>query len=149
MKRRRILILGLVATFLAIQLVPVARPAAESAEAEIIAPPDVKGILRRSCYDCHSTETKWPLYSRIAPVSWIVIHDVNEGRDHLDFSNWQAESKLSQSDMKEEILDEVSEGKMPLKKYLLIHRHSKLSDSDKKALRDWVEEGAPASSDDE
>src|SRR5260370_21785207 len=55
---------------------------------DLRAPPDVKGILRRACYDCHSNETRWPWYTHVAPVSWLMAYDVHEGRHRLNYSNW-------------------------------------------------------------
>src|SRR5262245_21993196 len=69
------------------QLVPIdaTNPAVEG---DIPAPPEVKAILRRACYDCHSNETVWPWYSRLAPLSWLISRDVHEGRSKLNFSTW-------------------------------------------------------------
>src|ERR1017187_6341112 len=53
-------------------------------------PPPVAAMLHAACYDCHSRETKWPWYSRIAPMSWLIANDVNEGRTNLDLSDWPA-----------------------------------------------------------
>src|SRR5450759_4293447 len=77
--------LGLI--LVGIQVVPVDRrnPAVES---EVPASPEVRTILHRACYDCHSNETVWPWYSRIAPLSWLIAHDVHEGRDNLNLSTW-------------------------------------------------------------
>jgi len=71
------------AVFVLIQFIPVARTN-PPVEGEISASPEVMSILRRACYDCHSNETRWPWYSKIAPVSWLSVKDVNEGREHLN-----------------------------------------------------------------
>ncbi len=68
--------------------------------ADIGTPADVKGILERSCYDCHSNVTTWPWYSRVAPFSWLVAYDVAEAREHLNFSEWD---QLSTEDQVEEM----------------------------------------------
>ena len=51
-------------------------------------PPQVAALLHTACYDCHSSETRWPWYSHIAPMSWQIAKDVNDGRDNLNFSDW-------------------------------------------------------------
>src|SRR5579885_1507659 len=69
------------------QLVPV-RIANPPSRGDVAAPPEVEQTLRRSCYDCHSNQTQWPWYTRIAPLSWLVAHDVNAGRRQINFSQW-------------------------------------------------------------
>ena len=78
-KLQKYAVLALAAVFVAIQLVPVHRDNPPVAS-DLDAPADVKSILRRACYDCHSNETRWPWYAYVAPVSWLVAHDVEEGR---------------------------------------------------------------------
>ena len=80
-------LLGLVVALVAIQLVPVDRTS-PPVTADIAAPANVRAVLKRACYDCHSNETTWPWYSRVAPVSWLVARDVREGRKELNFSDW-------------------------------------------------------------
>ena len=100
-------------------------------------PADVRGILERSCADCHSHATVWPWYSKVAPMSWLVAEDVEEGREELNFSLWgdyepkRAEHKL------EELCEKVEEGEMPLKKYTFLHPRAKLSDADRRHLCEW------------
>ena len=83
---RRFLLL-VVLLFVAIQFVPGNREEPAGATNLTVAA-DVRGILERSCFDCHSNETGWPWYSRVAPVSWFVADHVNEARSHLNFSDW-------------------------------------------------------------
>ena len=71
------------------QLVPVERTN-PPVEAEIVAEPEVHALLRRACYDCHSHETVWPWYAWVAPVSWLVAHDVDHAREELDFSRFES-----------------------------------------------------------
>ena len=79
--------LGLLVMLVAFQFVPVERsnPPVETATAP---PPSVEEVLRRACFDCHSHETRWPWYSRVAPASWLVARDVHEARQELNFSDW-------------------------------------------------------------
>lgn len=125
---------------LAIQFVPVDR-SNPPVETEAPAPPAVREVLRRACYDCHSNETRWPWYSRVAPVSWLVAHDVTEGRRELNFSTWNRLDAAKQVKALRETWEEVDEGEMPLRIYLPTHPEARLSDSDRALLRAWA---APA-----
>ncbi len=99
---------------------------------------ELMATLRRSCYDCHSNETVWPWYSRVAPVSWLVAHDVHEGREHLNFSTWGAYSGDKQAKLRKEIWQEVSEGEMPPLQYYPAHPDARLSEQDKAIIRVWT-----------
>jgi hypothetical protein len=133
-------ILGLVlAGAVAIQFVPVTRTN-PPVTGEIEAPDAVTAVLARSCYDCHSHETQWPWYSRVAPVSWLVAHDVEEGREHLNFSTWTELSSETRAHLTHEIVEEVEEGEMPLKVYLLMHADAEVSAEDLETLRGWAAE---------
>jgi len=77
----------LVAVFVLAQAIRVER-LNPPVQAEITADPAVKPLLRRACYDCHSNETVWPWYSNVAPASWLIASDVEEGRSNLNFSEW-------------------------------------------------------------
>lgn len=124
-----------------IQFVPVQRENPPSDSSQIlIAPPPVQLILKRSCYDCHSHETVWPAYSQIAPISWLVAHDVAEGREHLNFSLWTDFSPEAQVYFKEQSLREIEEKKMPLPVYLIMHQDAKISQDDFDVLKAWVGE---------
>jgi hypothetical protein len=105
---------------------------------EIDAPAQVKEVLRRSCYDCHSNESVWPWYSYIAPASWLVADDVAEGRAELNFSEWSSYDDKKRQKKIKEIWEEVEEGEMPQWYYVLMHPEAKLSDADNKTLRDWT-----------
>ena len=77
--------------FIVMQLIPVERSNPKTDPAlEIKAPADVKAVFKRSCYDCHSNETKWPWYSNIAPMKWFIARDVEVGRQWLNFSEWES-----------------------------------------------------------
>ena len=128
--------LVVVVVFAAIQLVPVHRrnPPVES---DIPTSPEVKAILRRACYDCHSNETVWPWYSRIAPISWILAKDVHAGREELNFSTWNRYSTKDQVKQLKESWKEVAEGEMPPWVYTAPHRQARLSADDRAVLRAW------------
>jgi len=120
-----------------VQLIPVER-SNPPVTAEILAPAEVMPLLRRACYDCHSHETVWPWYSRYAPLSWLVAHDVSEAREHLNFSLWGELPAHKQAKLMKEIGEEVSEGGMPPFIYLPAHPEARLTDGEKTLLLDWA-----------
>jgi len=92
--------------------------------------PRTKELFNRACADCHSNETKYPWYSNIAPTSWLVAHDINEGREKFNVSMWGVQKKNKGSDA----ADEVKEGEMPILPYLIAHPEARLSDTEKQEL---------------
>jgi hypothetical protein len=143
MTRLRWALLLVVAAFLAIQLVPVERTN-PPVETEVPAPPEVRAVLRRACYDCHSHETRWPWYSRVAPASWLIGHDVREGREELNFSTWNRLASKKQVKAMQESWEEVEEGEMPPWFYLPPHPEARLSPEDREVLRAWARSAGPA-----
>lgn len=127
---------GLALLFVAIQAVPVARTN-PPIEADLDAPAPVETILRRSCYDCHSNETRWPWYSYVAPVSWLVTHDVNDARGDVNFSSWELMNAKDEANARHETWKEIEKGKMPLPKYVRLHPEARLSPDDVAVLRAW------------
>jgi hypothetical protein len=121
----------------AIQLVPVRRTNPET-RFEVEAPPEVRTILERSCYDCHSNRTRWPWYSCVAPVSWLVARDVMKGRSELNFSEWPAFDFEEQDDHMSRIAKQVDRRKMPLPIYLLVHGEARLSPEQRRILLAWA-----------
>jgi hypothetical protein len=97
----------------------------------------VAGILERSCSDCHSNGTKWPWYSHVAPISWMMNKHVSEGRKKLNFSNWQAHPPTRNE--LTELCDAVDNKSMPLPGYTILHPGAKLSKPDVKTLCDWTD----------
>ena len=132
------MVIALCTILAGIQLIPVERtnPAVVY---DFDGPPDVKAILKRSCYDCHSNETQWPWYSRVAPASWLVTHHVDDGRKHLNFSEWEAWKAMSW--IRSEIVEETAEGEMPPKSYLRLHSDAKVTAEELTVLKDWAEAG--------
>lgn len=105
---------------------------------EVLVNPEVSGILKAACYDCHSNETKYPWYASVAPVSWLVIHDTNEGRDELNFSEWATYSAKRKHHKLEEVIEMVEEGEMPLAVYNITHPEGRLTDAQMEALISWA-----------
>jgi mono/diheme cytochrome c family protein len=120
-----------------IQFVPVRR-SNPPVESDIAAPPEVKAILRASCYDCHSNETVWPWYSRVAPVSWLVGSDVSEGRSKVDFSTWNRYDPAAQARIMARLVREVGGGDMPPWYYTLKHSQARLGPAQRQVLEAWA-----------
>ena len=109
-----------------------------SLEAHIDVPPEVQTVLKRSCYDCHSSQTVWPWYSYVAPVSWYVALDVNVGRSHVNFQNWEAQ--VNEQEGKEHlglICKLVRNGNMPPADYRVMHKGSNVSPEETNAVCAW------------
>jgi cytochrome c551/c552 len=142
-KSARVALLVLGTVFLAIQLIPVdqSNPLARS---ELAAPPEVATVLRRACYDCHSNETVWPAYARVAPASWLISHDVQEGREELNFSRWSEYSSKKQAEKRKEIAEETTEGNMPLWYYVTLHPEARLSNDERRLIQSWLSASEPS-----
>ena len=90
---------------------------------------EAAGLARAACYDCHSNETDWPVYSYVAPMSWLVRRDVERGRDELNFSLWDAD--VGELD---DAAETIEEGSMPPRTYELLHPSARLSAEEKRVL---------------
>jgi mono/diheme cytochrome c family protein len=122
------------AVLLAVQLVPyghdhpnplpLAEPSWDS--------PATRQLAKRACFNCHSFETEWPWYAAIAPASWLVFHDVHEGRRKLNFSTWQ--NGVLDGESPAVIAKQIRDGEMPPWQYLLAHPEARLSPAEKKQL---------------
>lgn len=140
---KRILLIALAvaaAVLLLLQLVPVERDN-PPVEETVAAPAEVMTVLRRSCFDCHSHETRWPWYSYVAPVSFLVADDVHHGREHLNFSTWNRNTADDEADLFEEIGEEVGKGAMPLPIYLRAHPGARLSAAERALILEWAAAG--------
>jgi hypothetical protein len=102
-------------------------------------PSNVRAILERSCFDCHSNNTKWPWYSHVAPTSWLVASDVKAGRSHINFSTWADYDETRQISKLDMISQMVTDDKMPLKTYRLMHPKSVLTKAEVDLLSDWAQ----------
>ena len=100
--------------------------------------PEVATILERACSNCHSSNTTWPWYSQVAPVSWFIVSDVNGARRKLSLSDWGTYKPEKKASKLQEICEQVEKGEMPLKSYVLVHPSATLSESDKQLLCDWA-----------
>ncbi len=135
MKIRRV-VLGIVAVLILIQIPPlllqnnppvVAEPKWDT--------PQTRELAKRACFDCHSNESVWPWYSRIAPSSWLVTLDVIRGRRALNFSEWG--SNRSARGLRESI-EQIQRGEMPPAIYLPLHPEASLTSAEKQQLVDGL-----------
>jgi hypothetical protein len=98
--------------------------------------PEVEAIMRKACFDCHSNETRWPAYTRVAPGSWLMARDIHNGRNHLNFSKWGDSDDDERQDDRENCWEQVESGAMPPWFYILpFHPDAKLSDAEKATLK--------------
>lgn len=123
-----LVIVGVVA-FVALQLVPVSRDNPPVVREVRWDSPETRALAERACFDCHSNETKFPWYASIAPPSLLLSRHITEGRDNMNFSDWD-NYYLDYDEIEEQIV----EGKMPPRSYLLMHPEAQLNDAEKQQL---------------
>lgn len=105
---------------------------------DVSAQPEVAAILHRACYDCHSDETRWPWYSRFAPASWMVAHDVERGRMELNFSEWNSYRPLTRERKLEWMGRAVRDEAMPPWPYRMAHPGARLTPTDRELIEHWA-----------
>ena len=134
-----------VVIFILLQIYPVNKPEISSNNPNdllinVSIPKNISTKLKVACYDCHSNETTFPWYANIAPSKWLVFKHINEGREELNFSDWNSFN----NDDKAEILDDIStvlmDDDMPLKNYTLLHSEAKLTEDEKESIINWADE---------
>lgn len=108
--------------------------------AKVRVPETVQRKLESACFDCHSYKTKWPWYSKISPIVYLIKGDVEEGREHLNFSIWTDYDKSRMIDKLDGIETELKDGGMPLAVYKPLHPESKLSEEEVKLITEWARE---------
>ena len=144
MKKWKLLLLAVLFGFVVAQLFNPARtnpPVKNDFLATTQPPAAVVASLRAACYDCHSHETIWPWYAKIAPVSWLVVSDTTEGREHLNLSDWPIEPDRAIKKL-DRINEALTDGDMPPKKYTLIHANARLTEAQRKEILDWTDAAA-------
>lgn len=132
---------GVVVVFALLQFTNPARtnpPVVHDLMATNAPPPQVAAMLHEACYDCHSYETKWPWYSRVAPMSWLIANDVKDGRENLNLSDWPADQPERAAKRLASMSEEIGYGDMPPKKYTAIHTDARLTEAQRKELTDWL-----------
>jgi Haem-binding domain len=106
---------------------------------DLVAPPQIKSLLKGACYDCHSNETRWSWYTYIAPVSWLVEHDVERGRQELNFSEWGSYYPTTRRRKLQWMDKTLREETMPPWTYRILHPGASLTQKDWIALEQWIE----------
>jgi hypothetical protein len=125
-------------TLIVIQFIPMSVPAILKSDTkeEIEAPEKIMSILKRSCYDCHSSSSTYPWYDKIAPASWFVKNHVKNGREVVNFSKWKSYEIKKQKFFTEKLEKSIII-RMPMPSYLWLHPEAKLSNEDRKLLKEW------------
>ena len=112
-----------------IQFIP-ARRDNPPPDGSLRAPERAAVILQRSCYDCHSHDTRWPWYSAVAPLSWLLADEVRRGRRAVNFSVWDQYDPLTRDDLRRESIEEIRAQRMPPATYLWLHPGAAVSRGD-------------------
>ena len=136
-KKVRIFLLICLVILIAMQFI---RPPLDNAPAtaDLVAPPAVKAILQRACYDCHSSETRLAWFDQPAPAYWLVVSDVKEGRKALDFSRFDSLPKAQQAAKLFECIMQVEQHAMPLSQYTALHHEGLVSDEELGVLKNYA-----------
>ena len=138
------IVLGLAAVLLVIQFIRPAKNVSQGLSTNDVAvvypdmPKEIHVLLQKKCYDCHSNNTNYPWYSNLQPVAWWLADHVEEGKEHLNFSEFATYEKKKADHKLEELVEEVAEGEMPLKSYTLIHREAVVTPEELTLIRNWV-----------
>ncbi len=143
MKIVKILGLVLVAAFVVIQFVPTSLNQSDVISTEDFmstykVPQQIETILKTSCYDCHSNNTKYPWYNKIQPIAWVIEDHVKVGKEELNLSEFGSYSKRRQKSKLKSIGSQIEDGEMPLSSYALIHRDAKISEDEKRLMVEWI-----------
>ena len=131
-----------VAIVLVIQVIPVERnvstvPPGQSFEKTEKVPANVAAILKVSCYDCHSNNTRYPWYSELQPGAWFMAQHIKKGRDELNFDEFNNYSKRRKKAKIKSIISQIEKDEMPLRSYRMMHGNARLSADEKKELLDF------------
>lgn len=143
MSKAKKILLALFIVFIAMQFI---RPAPNSSNtvqtADMVThfntPANIAGILKTSCYDCHSNNTRYPWYANVQPIGWLLANHVTDGKEELNFNEFTTYSKRRQLSKFKSIQNSVKDGSMPLSSYTLLHSDAKLSEESKTSLLQWT-----------
>ncbi|WP_373398358.1 heme-binding domain-containing protein [Algoriphagus halophilus] len=144
MKLWQKLLLGMAIILIVIQFIPNELPPINTDNpADLMGSGLVEGevatLLKTACYDCHSNTPDYPWYSYVAPSSWLVAKDAREGREEVNFSNWEEIEMMDQLAILDDIISEVEEEHMPLPIYLTLHSEAKLDATQRQLIMEWAE----------
>lgn len=131
-----------VAVVLPIQVIPVERnvstvPPGQSFQKTEKVPANVAAILKVSCYDCHSNNTRYPWYSELQPGAWFMARHIKKGKEELNFDEFNNYSKRRKKAKIKSIISQIEKDEMPLKSYRMMHGNARLSADEKKELLDF------------
>ncbi|MEP7319606.1 MAG: heme-binding domain-containing protein [Panacibacter sp.] len=143
MKRTKKLLLVLLVLFIVVQFIQPARNTNGQVVPTDITklyalPNNVQGLLKTSCYDCHSNNTNYPWYSHIQPGAWLMAYDIKTGKAMLNFSQFGKLSNRRQQSKLQGIINQVEDDEMPISSYTLIHRNAVLTPAQKTMLINWA-----------
>lgn len=145
MKRRfKIVLISFLVVLLVIQFIRPARNISGQALpsdffSSYTAPQNVQALVKNSCYDCHSNNTRYPWYSNVQPFAWLLSRHIKEGKKELNFSEFGSYAHRRQLSKLKNIKSSIQDGSMPLSSYTLIHKSAKLSEEEKKTVIDWLD----------
>ncbi len=106
-------------------------------------PQEIETLIRQGCYDCHSYDTKYPWYTYINPLGWLIKDHIEDGRAHLNFAIWTDYSPEKRAHKLEECYEEIQEGEMPFRAYANMHPEAQLSDEQRVLLANWFRTSRP------
>jgi hypothetical protein len=137
------ILLALLLVFIALQFMRPARNISTTVQnADMITqfktPANVAGVLKTSCYDCHSNNTRYPWYANIQPVGWLLANHVKDGKEELNFNEFTSYSKRRQLSKMKSIHNSIKDGSMPLPAYTILHNDAKLSEESKASILQWT-----------
>ena len=150
--RRAVVVLAVLAALLVLSLAlglthPFGNPRATTTAAtdapgtmlmeHALIPVEVRSVLREKCSDCHSDQTRWPWYGRLAPVSWLLEYDITEAHEQMNLSQWESLSEEDIHRLRVEIAGVTRAHAMPPWRYRLLHSEAEVTADDIKTLKDW------------
>lgn len=137
--------LGLLVIFMLMQILQPARNKSAQAMPQDIStlvpmPDDVQGILKKSCYDCHSNNTEYPWYAYVQPLHWYLNSHIRSGKEELNFNEFAGYTLRRRQNKLRAIENSLKDGTMPLSSYIMIHRNAILDPREKSILIKWVQD---------
>lgn len=110
----------------------------EAIEKHYLVPQEIQGILRTSCYDCHSNNTEYPWYSELQPLAWLQQNHINEGKREINFDEFNTNSAKKKKHKLDEVVEMIENNEMPLRSYTLMHKNAILSSQQKNMIIAWA-----------
>lgn len=143
--RRKKILLGLLGLLVVLQFIPIDRSVPEIKPDQdflqiVNAPKDMAVLIKNACYDCHSYETKYPWYAKIAPASLLIKSHIKGGRQEMNFSEWGTYTKEKSATKLEECFKMVNDRKMPMKSFVNMHPEARMTDVQVTGLAQWFQQ---------